>query len=146
MAEFSKRLKKEGIHWPGNLWVGTSVTNQVTTKRVKHLLQVDSHRFVSVEPQTEDIEVGDWMCGLDWLIHGGESGHRARPFDIAWAMQFARECRRRRIPYFLKQLGAHVCRTGKRLIFKDKHAGDWSAWPVELQVRQVPRLLDEDSQ
>jgi protein gp37 len=146
MAEFSRWLKKQGVSWPANLWAGTSVTNQATTKRVKHLLAVGARRFVSVEPQTEDIEVGDWMEGLNWLIHGGESGHRARPFEIGWAKQFARECRRRHIPYFLKQLGSHVCRDGKRVTYEDNHAGDWSEWPVELRVRQVPRALHEDSQ
>ena len=121
------------------------MTNQATTKRVKHLLKVETHRFVSVEPQIEDIEVGDWMTGLDWVLHGGESGRSARPFEIDWAKRFARECRRRHIPYFLKQLGSHVCRDGKRLTFEDGHAGDWSEWPVELRVRQVPRALHGDS-
>jgi protein gp37 len=144
MAEFFKWLKKQGIKWPGNLWAGTSVTNQATTKRVKHLLGVGAHRFLSVEPQTEDIEVGDWMTGLDWILHGGESGHRARPFEIDWAKKLSGECRRHHIPYFLKQLGSTVVENGERRKFEDNHAGDWSEWPVELRLRQVPRALHED--
>ncbi len=146
MAEFAKWLKKQGIRWPDNLWAGTSVTNQATTKRVRHLLGVGAHRFLSVEPQTEEIKVGDWMTGLDWILHGGESGRSARPFDIGWAKRLARECRRRHLPYFLKQLGSTVVENGKRLTFKDGHAGDWSEWPLELRVRQVPRALHEDCQ
>jgi protein gp37 len=146
MAEFSKWLKKQGIKWPGNLWAGTSVTSQATTKRLKHLLKVGdktTRRFLSLEPQTEDIKVGDWLTGLDWVVQGGESGHRARPFDIDWGRQIARECRQRHIPYFLKQLGDVVVHNGKRLSFCDNRAGDWSEWPKDLRVRQVPRTLND---
>jgi hypothetical protein len=43
---------------------------------------------------------------LDWLIVGGESGHGARPFDVAWARSIVRQCREAGVACFVKQLGA----------------------------------------
>lgn len=41
-----------------------------------------------------------------WVIVGGESGHGARPFDIAWARSIRDQCREAEVPCFVKQLGA----------------------------------------
>jgi protein gp37 len=44
--------------------------------------------------------------GIHWVIVGGESGHGARPFDIAWARNAVRQCKAAGVPVFVKQLGA----------------------------------------
>jgi protein gp37 len=144
MAQFSDRLKEKGIQWPENLWAGTSITTQGTTSRIKHLLRVGGEsniRFLSVEPQHEDINLGEWLPRLDWIIQGGESGRGAAPFSLEWALRLIRQCREAGVGYFLKQLGSTVLYQGKRLQFRDGHAGDWSAWPEELRVRQMPRRI-----
>jgi protein gp37 len=59
MAEFSKYIQQT---WPVNLWVGTSITTQKSTARIKRLLKVgdgNSVRFLSVEPQWESVELSD---------------------------------------------------------------------------------------
>ena len=143
MAEFSAWLRDQGIEWPDNLWAGTSVTTQATTSRVRSLLKVGTPRttrFLSVEPQVERIDLRRWLQKLDWVIQGGESGRNARPFDLAWAVDLIGQCRADALPYFLKQLGSGVVRDGHRLSFEDGHAGDWSEWPEEVRVRQMPDL------
>ena len=82
-----------------------------------------------------------WLSDLDWIIQGGESGHGANVFDIDWAHTLIRDCRKYSVPYFLKQLGAMVESNGNSLAFDDGHAGDWSEWPRQLQVRQLPKLI-----
>lgn len=42
---------------------------------------------------------------LDWIVVGGESGPRARPFDLAWARSVITQCRTANCPAFVKQLG-----------------------------------------
>jgi protein gp37 len=141
MAQLSQSLADNGIDWPANLWAGTSITTQASTSRIKHLLRVGSDstiRFLSVEPQWERIDLSPWMPQLDWIIHGGESGHDATPFEIEWALDLIRLCRKHGVPYFLKQLGTVVVRRSKRVFFGDHHAGDWSEWPADLRVREMP--------
>ena len=142
MAEFSVWLRKRKVKWPENLWPGTSVTSQATTGRVRHLLKVGDTktvRFLSVEPQVEEIDLSRWLPKLNWVIQGGESGPKARPFDLDWARRLLAQCRQSKVPYFLKQLGFHVACKEERLLFNDNHAGDWSEWPRSLRVRQVPK-------
>jgi hypothetical protein len=97
-------------------------------------------RFLSVEPQYEFIDLTPWLPDLDWIIQGGESGHGANAFDIDWAHSVIQDCRTHDVPYFLKQLGASVTSNGSEMTFNDGHAGDWSEWPRQLRVRQLPKL------
>jgi protein gp37 len=141
MAEFSESLRQKGIDWPSNLWAGTSITTQATTTRIGHLLRVGDQgtiRFLSVEPQHEPIDLAKWLPDLDWIIQGGESGHDACPFQVEWAADLARQCRRQGVAYFLKQLGTVVYRRGEQVHFEDHHGGDWSEWPKELRIREMP--------
>jgi protein gp37 len=141
MAEFSVWLAERGREWPENLWAGTSITTQGTTGRIKSLLQVGTERtirFLSVEPQVESLDIGSWLPDLDWVIQGGESGRNARPFDLTWARAMLKQTSEQGVPFFLKQLGSSVYDRGRRLKYKDNHAGDWSEWPKSLRVRQFP--------
>lgn len=45
---------------------------------------------------------------LDWIIVGGESGPRARPFDVGWARSTVEQCRVAGVACFVKQLGARA--------------------------------------
>lgn len=143
MAKFSAWLKERGVDWPGNLWAGTSITSQTTTSRIKSLLRVgdeNTTRFLSVEPQVEFIDLSKLLPMLDWIIQGGESGAKARAFDVQWATDLIRQCKQHKVPYFLKQLGSLVHRRGERVVFDDNHAGNWVEWSRRLRVRQMPLL------
>ncbi|MFO7903155.1 MAG: DUF5131 family protein [Planctomycetota bacterium] len=145
MAKFSLWLAKKGTKWPTNLWAGTSITTNATISRVKRLLEVGdttTTRFLSVEPQYESVDLTKWLPQLDWVIQGGESGHNARSFDLAWAYEVKDQCHEYCVPYFLKQLGTVVVENGNRIRFDNHHGGDWSEWPTELQRRQMPKHKD----
>ncbi|MCP5230931.1 MAG: phage Gp37/Gp68 family protein [Zoogloeaceae bacterium] len=53
----------------------------------------------------QSVEDGSgWMAPtLDWIIVGGESGPKARPFDVAWARSTIEQCRAAGVPVFVKQ-------------------------------------------
>lgn len=143
MAEFSAWLRDRGVEWPSNVWTGTSITSQKTASRIKHLVNVgdeETIHFLSVEPQVENIDLDGWLPKVDWLIHGGESGHGARTFDLRWATDLIERCRNHDVPYFLKQLGSQVVDGSMRLTFEDNHAGDWDEWPKSVRVRQLPSV------
>ncbi len=56
----------------------------------------------------------------------------------AWAVDLIEQCQSGGVPYFLKQLGSEVVWDGHQMSFDDGHAGDWSEWPEEVRVRQIP--------
>jgi protein gp37 len=145
MAKFFAWSRTVGWKWPTNLWVGTSVTSEEKSRgRVRDLIHVGGAsdqvtRFLSVEPQSKDIDLSAQLASIDWLIQGGESGNQAEPFDIKWARSMQEACRKAKVPYFLKQLGHAVVENGEPRAFKDKKkGGNWFEWPEDLAVREVP--------
>lgn len=67
MAQFSELLAAKDIHWPANLWAGTSITTQGTTSRIKQLVRVGNKstiRFLSVEPQWGMVDLTKWLPHL----------------------------------------------------------------------------------
>lgn len=151
MAEFDAWLAEQGIAWPGNLWAGTSVTTQRTADvRVPSLLEVRARvRFLSCEPLFGPVTL-DWfgvrdnLCEqIHWVIVGGASGYNAKPFDVAWARSLIAQCRGAGVACFVKQLGANpisnVGWTGPLECIRDSHGGEWSEWPADLRVRELPR-------
>jgi protein gp37 len=112
--------------WPlTNVWQGVSVENQHHIDRVEDLSATPAHiRVVSYEPvigpldlsaifglyQLEDgswhLKVGSrWEGSPDWLIAGGESGHKARPYHPQWFRTVRDQCAAAGVPFFLKQFG-----------------------------------------
>ena len=91
-----------------NVWIGVSVENKRHgVPRIDHLRSVPaSIRFLSVEPLLEDVGVLD-LCGIDWVIVGGESGPGARPMNVEWARSVQRQCKAQGVKFFFKQWGAH---------------------------------------
>jgi hypothetical protein len=92
--------------------------------------------------------------GLDlsgwWIIVGGESGPKARPFDVAWARSVRNQCRAAGVPFFMKQYGSNPFDSASRISIDgpgshavavslaDSHGGDWDEWEEGLRVRDFP--------
>jgi len=105
---------------PKNVMFGTSVVNQETAnKLIPQLLEVKGQLFLSVEPQLGEINFrhtylrkgalfGDdknwWLQGIDWVIVGGESGAKRRPYDTAWGRSIKEQCKAHSVPFFFKQI------------------------------------------
>lgn len=138
--------------WPlPNVWVGVSVEDQITAeRRIPHLLKLPAQvRWVSYEPALEPVGFWPWIseCDtrLDWIVVGGESGPKARPFSLCWAASVINEGHTHGVPVFVKQLGAHpmeIIAEGRKL--KDRHGGDPREWPAGLNVRQFPKSHIEE--
>jgi len=85
---------------------------------------------------------------LEWIIVGGESGPKARPFDIDWAYSTVAQCKGASVPCFVKQLGVsaffeptefHESIEGREYHFKDRAGADPAEWPEHLRVREFPK-------
>lgn len=106
-AERMARYFETAPEPPKNVWLGVSVENRKQgIPRIAHLRRVPAAiRFLSVEPLLEDVGALN-LKGLHWVIVGGESGFKARPMKLEWAMSLKRQCREARVPFFFKQWGA----------------------------------------
>lgn len=174
--------------WPlPNVWLGVSVEDQATADaRVPLLLSTPAAvRFVSAEPLLGPIDFtqiklppfarpdprdpthadalfdhNGYTERLDQVIVGGESGHGARPCNVAWVRSIVQQCEAAAVPVFVKQLGARpemfvsvrsaddgvgawaAQATGggvlTPLCLRDRKGGDPSEWPIDLRVRQFP--------
>ena len=97
---------------PKNVMFGTSPVNQETAEKlISQLDEINGYKFLSVEPQLDDIDFTAKMSNgkmliesVDWIIQGGESGHGRRPFDIEWGRKLRDLCLEKGVPYFFKQI------------------------------------------
>jgi protein gp37 len=171
-----------GMHWkmPDFIWLGVSVEDQKTAnERIPLLLRTPAaRRFVSYEPALGPVnfneivrrltgdssEVCSCLDGddgfglnarrekLDQIIIGGESGPKARPFDIQWARNTIRQCREGGVPVWVKQLGpnpydSHAFEAfpgaekeyALAHVMKNRAGADPSEWPEDLRVQEHPR-------
>ena len=169
-----------GDRWPlPNVWLGVSVENQhFADERIPLLLQTPAAlRFISAEPLLGSVDLTPWLiqsccgnitdgdtqngeppqcCGdpyepLDWIIVGGESGHGARPMDVAWARSIVTQCKAAGVVCFMKQLGSHPIAEydgeGEHApgsyfdwLTKDRKGGTMAEWPADLRVREFPMV------
>lgn len=102
---------------------------------IKYIARRGYPIFVSAEPLIGPIDLNPWK-GADnylhlgqrgWVIVGGESGAKARPMQIKWALDLLNQCQVAGVPFFMKQLGGHP----------DKQ-DDPEQWIPELRVREFP--------
>lgn len=154
-----------GLGWP-NVWLGVTAENQeYADVRVRQLMALPAAvRWVSYEPALGPVE---WKWpGIDWIVVGGESGHGARAFDIAWARSTVAYGSDTGCPIFVKQMGSRPIRSldmrdvpsdillGERIAipfaaqagndfatlrFKDPKGGDPEEWPEGTRVREFPQ-------
>lgn len=134
---------------PSNVWLGTSVENQVAAdERIPQLVAVPvTVRFLSVEPLLGPVNLWEWLAPtrwpvfrdndpqVDWVIVGGESGPNARPIDLAWVWDIIAQCRAAGKPLFIKQLGAVWAKENGAT---HRKGGNMGEWPEDLRVRESP--------
>lgn len=95
-----------------HVWLGTTCEDQAAyDRRWPILREVPARvRFISYEPAIGplDIRAVDGDVFPDWLICGGESGHRARDMPEEWADGVRFDCGVVGIAFFMKQMARLV--------------------------------------
>lgn len=135
---------------PENVWNGVSVENQeYAEKRLPILVETKAAiRWVSYEPALGPVDFRPWLDRIDWIVCGGESGSKARPFHMEWAEDVAQQCADAGVAFFMKQVGAnpfmrppgawgHV--DPPPMKFKAKKGDDINEWPEHLRIQEYPK-------
>lgn len=120
---------------PAHIWMGTSVENQKAAHRVRQIREVPAAiRFLSCEPLIGPVEID--LQDIHWVIVGGESGAEARPMDLEWARGIQRDCHAAAVPFFFKQIGGRLAKSGGRLL-DGQEWNEMPPMPREMQLAPI---------
>jgi protein gp37 len=93
------------LNWTPNIWMGVSVENTKVIDRIDFLRHTNAKiKFLSCEPLIGPLENMD-LQNIDWVIVGGESGHKARPMEESWVLGIQQQCKESGAAFFFKQWG-----------------------------------------
>lgn len=109
------------LDWGDYIWAGVSIENRRWVRRADALRAVPAPvRFISAEPLVGPLD-GLELNGIDWVICGGESGHRARPMHADWARSLRDQCVDDGVAFFFKQWGGRTAKSGGRELDGEVH-------------------------
>lgn len=134
--------------WPAkNIWAGASAGTQKDLEDIlPDVLRTPAVvQWLSLEPLIAPIDLKSLLGPLDaksrekllWAVTGGESGEGARPMDLNWVRKIISDCREFNVVPFFKQKGEVLA---AEMGCADKKGGDITEWPLDLQVRDWPRV------
>jgi len=104
------------LKWTHNIWMGVSVENESVTDRIDFLRKTKARvKFLSCEPLIGPLPNLN-LKKIDWVIVGGESGHRPRPMDTDWVLDIQEQCKKSDIAFFFKQWGGRNKKANGRLL------------------------------
>jgi protein gp37 len=124
------RLLADKLDWPDNVWMGVSVENKEVLVRVDDLRRTPAKvKFLSCEPLLGPLTGMD-LTGIDWVIAGGESGHKHRPMDPRWVTEIRDICTAADVAFFFKQWGGRTAKAGGR----ELEGALWDEMPFRASV------------
>lgn len=93
------------LPWSHNIWMGVSIEDNRVLDRIDFLRNTNSKvKFLSCEPLIGPLPNMN-LKGIDWVIVGGESGHKPRPMNSEWVLDIQDQCEKNDIAFFFKQWG-----------------------------------------
>ncbi len=111
LLEIHKELK-----WTHNIWMGVSVENDKVRNRIDFLRETNARvKFLSLEPLIGPLKKLN-LENIDWVIVGGESGHKPRPMKTDWVLDIQEQCKKVGIAFFFKQWGGKNKKANGRLL------------------------------
>jgi protein gp37 len=122
-SNISKYIPKSWVlKPPPNVMFGTSPVDQATADKlcpqlINSISDGNGQFFLSVEPQLNWVNLSEYLYSryimggarpmynqINWVICGGESGTKKRPFDANWARKIRNDCKGAGVPFFMKQM------------------------------------------
>lgn len=104
------------LNWTENIWMGVSVENEKVRDRIDYLRQTNAQtKFLSIEPLIGPLPNLN-LKNIDWVIVGGESGHKPRPMKAEWVIDIKGQCDNARVAFFFKQWGGRNKKAAGRLL------------------------------
>jgi protein gp37 len=104
------------LKWTDNIWMGVSVEDERVVDRIDYLRKTSAKtKFLSLEPLIGPLPRLN-LRKIDWVIVGGESGHKPRPMDQDWVVDIKKQCETANVAFFFKQWGGRNKKANGRLL------------------------------
>jgi len=104
------------VKWSHNIWMGVSVEDDRVIDRIVFLQQTAARvKFLSCEPLIGPLPNMN-LQGIDWVIVGGESGHKPRPMNPEWILDIQNQCEQSQVAFFFKQWGGKNKKKSGRIL------------------------------
>ncbi|MDX2190057.1 MAG: phage Gp37/Gp68 family protein [Bacteroidota bacterium] len=114
-AERLYEVHKE-LKWTHNIWMGVSVENDKVIDRIDYLRKTKARvKFLSCEPLIGPLPKLN-LKKIDWVIVGGESGHKPRPMESDWVLDIQEQCEKADVRFFFKQWGGRNKKAAGRML------------------------------
>ena len=96
--------------------MGVSVENSDVKDRIDYLRKTKARvKFLSCEPLIGPLPKLN-LKKIDWVIVGGESGHKPRQMDPEWVLDIQEQCEKSDVRFFFKQWGGRNKKAAGRLL------------------------------
>lgn len=118
LTKRAERLYKlnEELNWTHNIWMGVSVEDERVIDRIDFLRNTNANtKFLSLEPLIGPLSNLN-LKDINWVIVGGESGHKSRPMDENWVLDIKNQCKKNNVSFFFKQWGGKNKKVSGRLL------------------------------
>lgn len=105
-----------------NVVVCCTIENQQNADRKLSLFQTlpIRHKCITAQPLIENVEIENYLQGIELVVVGGESDTRARPLDYSWVLNIREQCIRQGVSFEFRQCGTHFIKDGKWYKLKTK--------------------------
>lgn len=103
-----------------NVTVGCTVENQ---KRADERLSIFAtlpikHKNIICQPLIGEINLSDYLDGVELVVVGGESDRYARPLNYDWVLLIREQCIKKGVAFQFRQCGTHFMKDGKMYTLK----------------------------
>ena len=103
-----------------NVTVGCTVENQ---KRADERLSIFTalpikHKNIICQPLIGEIDLADYLDGVELVVVGGESDRYARLLNYDWVLSIREQCIKKGVAFQFRQCGTHFMKDGKMYTLK----------------------------
>ncbi len=97
-----------------NVVVGCTVENQINAdKKLSIFAQLPiRHKNIICQPLLENIELTQYLNGVELLVAGGESDKDARPLNYDWVLNLRNQCLDNNVDFQFRQCGSNFIKDG----------------------------------
>ncbi len=99
-----------------------TVENQQTAdERLSLFLQLPiKHKCIICQPLLENIDIENYLDGIELVVVGGESDRYARPLHYDWELNLRSQCIKKQVNFEFRQCGTHFVMNGVRYTLQVK--------------------------
>jgi protein gp37 len=117
--------------------MGVTVENNDNVSRAGQLIRTKAAvKFISAEPLLSALSDLS-LEGIDWIIVGGESGHKSRPMNDEWVIEIRNKAQEFGVPFFFKQWGTwgkDNKKRSKKANGREYRGQTWNGMPATLEL------------